>query len=394
MVKTGPLFADILIVDSDPDFVRGLRVLLQSAGYIVHSAPHGAGALDMVKTAPPDLILLNVNLPGMDGYETIRRIRAETALPFIPIILVMDQAHQDIAAGLNAGADEFIGKPVNNTELLARVRAMLRLKVTTDELVELNATLEQKVIERTRQLEEAHAHLRHAEKLASLGRLAASIAHEINNPLTGILNYTYLIKAELPPDSAVQEDMAMIERQIQVIATLVQQLRDFSKPPRRERRPTQLNRVWEDVLALTAKDLQKHHITLVHDFDAHLPLVIVSPEQMSEVFMNLVLNARDAMPEGGQLTVRTRAEPDRVRIEVIDTGTGIAPEVMDHLFEPFFTTKGERGTGLGLAICHSIIHDHGGDISVRSQPGQGTTFVVKLPMPEKGHQVETAERNP
>ncbi len=139
-VRTGPLFAEILVVDDDSDFVRTMRLVLQSAGYIVRSAPSGEVALEMVRAKPPDLILLDVSLPGMDGYQVARHLRANPGLPFIPIVIVTAHAQVDIATGLNAGADEFIGKPVRHAELLARVRAMLRLKMTTDELHELKET--------------------------------------------------------------------------------------------------------------------------------------------------------------------------------------------------------------------------------------------------------------
>lgn len=380
--KLGSLFAEILIVDADAAFARSLRVVLQAAGYVARYAAGGETALELIDTKPPDLIILAVQLPDLSGYDVARRVKARADM-FIPIIM-MGNALEEAALSLNAGADEFVRKPFENAELLMRIRAMLRLKQTTDELAELNATLEQKVIERTRQLEQAHAQLRHAEKLASLGRLAASLAHEINNPLTGILNYAYLIKAELPPDSAVQEDMAMIERQINSIAQIVQRLRDFSKPPRKERRTINLNAVIEEVLALTRKDLEKNRIRIVRDLDPALPPVLASAEQIGEVLLNLVINARDAMSQGGTLTVRTRAADNQVHLEVADTGDGIPPEVMERIFEPFFTTKGERGTGLGLSICYSIIQDHHGTISVDSRPGQGTTFTIKLPLVGQG----------
>jgi len=377
--KPGLLFADILLVSDDTSLVRSLRMVLQAAGYIARSASNGESALDMIEAKPPDLIILDTHLPSLSGYDVARRLKAN-ANPFIPIIMMGDAPHK-AALSLNAGADDFLHKPFDNAEVLLRVRAMLRLKHTTDQLAELNATLERKVIERTRQLEEAHAQLRHAEKLASLGRLAASLAHEINNPLTGILSYAYLIKAELPPDSAVQEDMAMIERQLNAIAQIVQRLRDFSKPPRKERRRIVLNDVVEEVLALTGKELEKNRIRVVRQLNPHLPPVLASAEQMGEVLLNLVINARDAMTQGGTLTIRTNATDSHVQVHVTDTGEGIPPQVMERLFEPFFTTKGERGTGLGLSICYSIVQDHHGIINVESKPGQGTTFTVQLPLP-------------
>lgn len=372
------LFADILIVDGAAEFVRSARLVLQSAGYIVRSVGSGEAAVEAVRARPPDLVLLDVALPGMDGYQAARQLKS--GAPLIPVIMMVDgRDREGIAAALDAGADELIVKPVENVELLARVRAMLRLKGTADELAVLNATLEQKVVERTRELERANSGLRHAEKLTSLGRLAASIVHEINNPLTGILNYVFLAKQTLPSDSPVLQNMAIVERQVQVIAGLVQQLRDFSRPPRKERRPVVLNAVLEDLLALMGSEIRRRQIKIVQALEPELPPVMASNEQMSEVFLNLIINAQDAMPDGGTLTVRTSRDADRVQAQVSDTGSGIAPEVIDRVFEPFFTTKGERGTGLGLAICYSIIQDHSGEIRVESQIGQGTTFVIRLP---------------
>lgn len=139
-MKLGPLFADILVVDDDPVLVRALRALLQAAGYVVHNVGSGEAALDSVKSRPPDLILLDVKLPDIDGYEVARRLKTDAALPFIPIIIMTAHAQDSIAAGLNTGADEFIGKPFENAELLTRIRAMLRLKVSTDRLAELEHT--------------------------------------------------------------------------------------------------------------------------------------------------------------------------------------------------------------------------------------------------------------
>jgi signal transduction histidine kinase len=388
-MKLGPLFSDILIADSDPAFVRKTRVVLQSAGYSVRSPQDGAAALAAIKVRPPDLCLVSQELPDSAGCDLVRRIKGESGLPFIPVIVLLKQSTPEyIGRALNAGADEFLSQPFENAELLARVRAMLRLKSTTDQLAELNATLEQKVAERTRQLQQARAQVFHAEKLASLGRLAASIAHEINNPLAGIRNYLYLIKTDLPSDAPVQADLALVERQIEVIAKLVQHLRDFSKPPRKERCLVDLNAVLNDVLTLSSKELQRMHIQVVRNLDPALPAVFVSGEQMSEVFMNLVLNARDAMPDGGMLNVTSTYDAERVQIKISDTGQGIAPEVLERMFEPFFTTKGEHGTGLGLSICYTIVQDHGGQLNVASQPGQGTIFTMELERPtneELGH---------
>jgi len=261
---------------------------------------------------------------------------------------------------------------------------MLRLGATTCALAELNATLEQKVEQRTRQIEQIYDQMVHSEKLASLGRLSASIAHEINNPLSAILTYLSLIQMQAERSSPIHQHLDIIERQVNAIARLTQELRDFSKPPRKEHLPTQVNEVIGDVLRLITKDLEKHKIQLSVELDHNLPLIDASAEQLAEVILNLIINARDAMHEGGSLCVHTRILPEAcIWIEIGDTGTGMPAEVISRIFEPFFTTKGERGTGLGLSISYRIIQEHNGKIAVNSKVGRGTTFMIALPGPEK-----------
>lgn len=377
----GLLFAELLIADADVSSALAMRTVLQNVGYIVQRVENGQAALDTMRHHAPDLILLAADLPDMDGYTVARQIRADRRSTFVPIIMLSNAGDQDeIAAALNAGADEVLVKPLSNAELLLRVRAMLRLKQSTDALADLNATLEKKVEERTQALQEAHARLRHAEKLSALGNLAASVAHDINNPLTGILTYLYLMQQSLPDGNEVQKDLELIERQAQVIAQLVKQLQSFSRPPQKEKHPVALSAILSDILKLIEHDLRKRHIEVTCECACDLPEVLGSPDQLSEVFMNLIINARDAMDAGGALRIRAAADTERtVLAQVSDTGPGIAPEIMEHLFEPFHTTKGERGTGLGLAICYRIVEEHGGAIWVESEPERGTTFKIRLP---------------
>ncbi len=380
---SGLLFAELLLVDADVSSAFTMRTVLQNVGYIVQRAESGQAALDAIHNHAPDLVLLATDLPDMDGYTVARQIRADQRRTFIPIIMLSNANDQDgIAAALNAGADEVLVKPISNAELLMRVRAMLRLKQSTDALADLNATLERKVEERTQALEEAHARLRHAEKLAALGNLAATVAHDINNPLTGILTYLYLMRQDLPEGSKLQKDLELLERQAQLIADLVKKLQSFSRPPRKDKRPVAIRGLIDDILKLIEYDLRKRNISVKCGCEYQLPEVLGAPDQLSEVFMNLIINARDAMQSGGLLEIRAATDEDgMVRVQISDTGPGIAPEIMAHLFEPFHTTKGEHGTGLGLAICYRIIvEEHGGEIRVESQPGQGATFSIRLPV--------------
>jgi signal transduction histidine kinase len=379
---TGLLFAEILIADTDIDTTAKIRTVLQNVGYIVRRVETGQAVLDAMIDHAPDLILLAIDLPDMDGHTVVRQIRNQQSSTFVPVIMLSNRDNQDeIATALNAGADEVLVKPLANAELLLRARAMLRLKQSTDGLADLNATLERKVAERTHALEEAHARLRHAEKLAALGNLAASVAHDINNPLTGILTYLYLMQQSLSDGSELQKDLELIERQAQLIADLVKQLQSFSRPPRKDKRPVALRILIDDILKLIEHDLRKRNISVTCGCEYQLPEVLGSPDQLSEVFMNLIINARDAMPSGGLLEIRATVDDDSmVVVQISDTGPGIAPEIMAHLFEPFHTTKGEHGTGMGLAICYRIVEEHGGEIQAKSHSGQGTTFIIRLPM--------------
>ena len=371
------LFAEIIVTVDDPDLLRRIRAVLQPAGYTVRTAQSGAIALKAKQERPPALFLIGDPVEGADSFSLVRSLKA--GQPFVPVIFMAAGENGAMATALNAGADEFIRLPIDNAELLARTRAMLRLKSTTDHLTDLNASLEQKVVERTRQLEKIHDQLHHAEKLASLGRLAASIAHEINNPLAAMMTYLDLIGMQLPADSPIQEDVRVIQRQANHIAQLVRNLRDFSKPPKKEHAPLVLNSMLEEVLTLASKDLEKNKIQVSWQLAPDLLPVMASAEQLSQIILNLVINARDAMPAGGKLHLRSSPFDACSRIDICDTGSGIEPDQLERIFEPFFTTKGENGTGLGLSVSYSIMQDHGGFIHVDSTPGQGTTFKLGLP---------------
>ncbi|MGC9397750.1 MAG: hybrid sensor histidine kinase/response regulator [Anaerolineae bacterium] len=373
------LFADILIIADDPEENRNLRRVLQASGYTVRRLTSADDVVDTVRRHPPDLLVAGKLAQG-DSYALVRRLKREHDLPFFPLLMLLpEDKHELKAAAMNAGADEFITHPVDNAELLIRVRALLRLKQTHEALAEMNATLETKVKERTAELEQAHAKLRHSEKLSALGRFAASVAHDINNPLAGILTYIYLMKKKPPPADKLREDLEIIEEQVQVIAELVKNLQNFARPPKTEREPVQIQEVVESVLALVNKELAQHDIKVKCECALDLPPIEASRGQMQEVLMNLILNARDAMPVGGTLDICAHPDNGHVHLRVRDTGIGIDPEIRPQIFEPFFTTKGEEGTGLGLSICYSIVKEHGGEITVDSVPGEGTEFEIRLP---------------
>ena len=239
--------------------------------------------------------------------------------------------------------------------------------------------LERRVEKRTRELHETQARLLHAEKLAELGQLAAGIAHEINNPLHVLQACTEYMSSQLPAGDPLLELLEPMQNSLQNIAYLATQLRDFSRPASSERKRVDINQVLSQVLRLANKELMRNQVTVVEHFSPVPPITIADARQLEQVFLNLILNARDAMPQGGQLTIETSVGSTTISVQFRDTGVGIATENLDRVFEPYFTTKSEGGTGLGLAICQQIIAQHEGQIRVTSELGRGTVFTVQLP---------------
>ena len=221
--------------------------------------------------------------------------------------------------------------------------------------------------------------LQHSDKMASIGLLAAGVAHEVNTPLAGISSYTQmLLGAEQSQETTSL--LEKIEKQSFRAAKIVNNLLNFSRSGGIEADLLDLNKVVTDVLSLLEHQFDGSRITLRRELASDLPLVSGNENRLQQVFFNLMLNARDAMSHGGWLTVTSRTEGEAVVVEVMDTGTGIEPEAVRRIYDPFFTTKGVgQGTGLGLSVSYGIVHEHGGSISIDSTPGQGTTFTVALP---------------
>jgi len=222
--------------------------------------------------------------------------------------------------------------------------------------------------------------LQHAEKMASVGLLAAGVAHEVNTPLAGISSYTQLLRGQIEPDDPRQQVLEKIEKQSFRAAKIINGLLNFSRSSGTEFDRVDVNKVLVDVLSLVEHQLAGSKIRVRRELASQLPPVRGNENRIQQVFFNLILNARDAMPSGGWLTLHTYADADTVVAEVGDTGHGIRREHIKRIYDPFFTTKGiGRGTGLGLSVSYGIVQEHGGAIFVESAPGQGTTFQVALP---------------
>jgi len=222
-------------------------------------------------------------------------------------------------------------------------------------------------------------------------QLLQSIAHELNNPLYGIMNTLELMKTEIPPESKRRRILEMALSETVRLTEMLRKMLSFSRPDEEERQPADINNILDEILLLHEKQLREHSIRIISSFAEGLGMVYASKNQLRQVFLNMISNARDAMPEGGALTVTTRAEEDNVHIEVSDTGMGIRKENLNKIFDTFFTTKDSiKDVGLGLSVCYGFIKEHGGDIKVKSEWGSGTTFTIILPMPKERAEEETS----
>lgn len=218
------------------------------------------------------------------------------------------------------------------------------------------------------------------DKLASIGRLSAGVAHEINNPLTTILTTAMLIQEDIDPDNPMYEELETITNETLRCRKIVASLLDFARQTKPAKKHYNINDIIAECVGLTRKQAEFKDVQILKALSEKVPKLLLDKEQIQQALINLILNATDATDPGGKITVSTAFSPGNqfVNIKVSDTGKGIAAEVVDKIFEPFFTTR-EIGTGLGLAITHGIIGRHGGDIRVQSRPGQGTTFTIRLP---------------
>jgi signal transduction histidine kinase len=216
--------------------------------------------------------------------------------------------------------------------------------------------------------------------MAAVGRLAASVAHEVNNPLQAITLHLQLIAEDGISESA-DEQLIIVQQELNRIAGIVQRLLDFQRPKEGHRSAQEISSLLDEVLALAGKQLQQSSVTVELDTEIDLPPVLAVGDQLKQVFLNLVLNAVEAMPGGGVLRIHGWLAEGLIQISFADSGEGISSDKMDHLFEPFFSTK-HSGSGLGLAVSQEIIVQHGGSMAAANQSGGGAVFTVVLPMME------------
>ncbi len=292
--------------------------------------------------------------------------------------------------------------PVRSDDEFGRLAASFNsmtaaLSNSEQQLREWARTLEQKVQERTRELRAAEAEAARGEKLASVGLLAAGVAHELNNPLTGILTFSHLLRQKMPEGSQESEDLGLVIRETKRCAAIIRRLLDFAREKAPEKRFSDLNTIIQDTVRILERPAHLSDIEISLELDHTLPPLWVDEDLIKQVVMNILVNAEHAIAGGGTIHVRTRRHPipmssepgmdpvPMVELSIIDTGCGIAETDLKRIFDPFFTTKEVgRGTGLGLSVSHGIVKAHGGEIKVESTVGKGSTFNVYLPLEQPG----------
>jgi signal transduction histidine kinase len=398
----------ILAVDDDPNNLAVIRDCLTGYNYSVLVAEDGESAVKRADYAKPDLILLDIMMPGIDGYETCRRLKLQPGSCDIPVIFMsaLAEAGQKVQ-GLKAGAVDFVTKPFHQEELLARIGVHLSNRELNRKLKEANELLELRVDERTHELAEANLklqvetaeklamqeQLRHSQKMEAIGTMAGGIAHDFNNILTLIMGLGSVLHDSLENNRALQRHANEILTASEKAAKLTRGLLAFSRKQVIEPKPEKVNELVRAIESILKRVIGAD-IELCCSLTEEELVIMADGGQIEQVLMNLAVNARDAMPGGGRLAIRTEylqldekppgtalKQGPYVRIEVSDNGCGIDEETLKRIYEPFFTTKEiGKGTGLGLSIVYGIVRQHGGDICVTSQPGLGTTFTIYLPL--------------
>ncbi len=408
--------ASILVVDDDDGGRYAKAHTLARQGYAVSEASRGEAAIEHIAAAAPDLILMDVRLPDGNGIEFCRRIKAE--YPQVTVLQTSSaliSAH-DRALALEAGADSYLIEPIEPDELVAVVRALLRMRHAEQTLRQMNDALESKVIERTSELAESHRRLMseqagrreaesilwHTQKLEAIGQLTGGIAHDFNNLLTIVTGNLELLETVLSSERqlALDRPRRLINaalRAVQHGAQMTQQLLTFARQGVLHEETVDLNATiggMTDFLRRTLGDV----VSLEFVPAAGLWLSLIDPVQFEAAILNLAINARDAMPEGGHLRIdlgnavvdNDKAGSDLaagsyVRVDVTDTGIGMDDDVAKRAFEPFFTTKGiGRGSGLGLSQVYGFVSQSGGAVKIASTPGIGTAVTLYLPRSAAG----------
>ncbi|TAG17352.1 MAG: hybrid sensor histidine kinase/response regulator [Oscillatoriales cyanobacterium] len=386
MEQTEQFLADILIVDDIPANIQLLSQVLIEHGYKVRKLISGERALKAVELQVPDLILLDIKMPGMDGYEVCRQLKASEATCAIPVIFIsaLDDVF-DKVKGFEAGGADYIIKPFEPVEVLARVSAQLKMQRLQQQLRCANVQLAAQNVQLSQEIQERQ------QAEANLKMLLHAVSHDLRSPLSGM---SLLLRSRLnDAASNIAIDRRTVEvmvqscsRQLQLIESLTATQQFDIKSDSLAIKPLSLATLVQNILIERLPILNQHRVKVKQLFAADLPLVNADAQQLWRVFGNLIDNAVKYNQSGFILTVEANKEGKMVRCTVADNGAGISPQQCARLFEPYTRGVGvslRQGLGLGLYICRQIVEAHGGEIGVDSELGKGAMFWLTLPKCEE-----------
>jgi two-component system sensor histidine kinase/response regulator len=346
----------ILIVDDNVDAVELLEKRLHSEGYDTTKAYDGEEGLKKVVEYNPDLIVLDVMMPKLNGYEVCQRLKADENTRYIPILMLT--AKSDVESkvkGLDIGADDYLPKPFDYKELSARIRSLLTIKAAHEKLVE-------------------------EEKTGALEQMMDQVAHEIRNPLTSIGGFARKVYGKLPEGDPNKRYIEMIIHDVAILENMIKQLIELKTMATSFKEPTNINDVIMEALKIFEQEFGQKAINVETELKNNLPPIIADKNLLRRALCNLIKNSIEAMVEETRvLKIVSRMSEDHVEILLSDTGKGISKDKHKNIFDPFVTSK-VYGPGLGLTFTLKIVQDYNGTISVESEPGKGTTFVISFPV--------------
>src|SRR6266542_1261067 len=385
----------ILLIEDEPRLRNNLQILLEREGYHVTTAENGVQGIKKAEERPYDLVITDLVTPELNGFQVMDYLK--TRCPDTVVLAMTGYVSTESAiAALRRGAYDYLSKPFDFDIMKITIERALEKVRFQKTLRRYMSELEQKVEERTRELTEtnqklekslvdlkaAQEHLIQAEKLSALGELVAGVAHELNSPLSTIVLGAELATSLVASEGKVKTQLERISEASVRCQHIVKSLVSFARKQKPEMADVDINALCDKALALVVYQLKVSNIELEKRFDERLPRTMADPHQLQQVFVNLATNAYQAMSSRtgrGRLVVATTAADGVIRIAFQDDGPGIPKEQLRKIFDPFFTPKAD-GTGLGLSISYGIIKEHGGEVSVHSGPGEGTTFLIEMPI--------------
>jgi len=371
---------EIVLIDDEADIREVVSIVLEDAGFQISTAPDGESGLALCDRLRPQIVMTDVRMPGMDGIQVLQAVKER--YPDMEVIVVTAFGEMELAVkALQLDASDFIAKPIQEDVLLVSLNRAKRRYTEKKDLREYARFLERQMADQ--------AGILHQDKMMSLGRLSASVVHEINNPLFGVLNYVRLMirilaRGDMTAETTrkFQQYLDLVEKETERCSTIVSNLLTFSRKSEPAFGLLKMEELFQRCVLLSQHKLELSNIHLYTRLSPDLPAIKADLNQLQQCLINLIFNAVDAMPEGGTLTLACEPDPEgkKVVITVQDTGTGIQEQDLPHIFEPFFTTKKEGyGVGLGLSTVYGIIEHHKGTVTVTSQPGH-TVFMLNLPV--------------